>query len=210
MAYQAGDPGTLWEFVTKINADTRSFNLKLHLVGTDPVGVLLPKCVALAGYLKKILPTDCEIFYATLNNNNSTRDSRFVRAAQGRGQYVLPGVDPPDSVFDFQRTHLLLRLENVEGQSMPLKVGPIPDNVLTDDQTVAAITDVVGTPAGPLGAIGSGADWYANFNLLMQAIVFHCKYVKTGHPPGGPFQYAAFSNAFVLRPSAKRGGRIFA
>lgn len=210
MAYITGAAGTLWHMNFKINADTRSFNFKTHLVGTDPVGVLLPKCVLMAALYKSIMPKDAEIMFATLTNDDSVRDSRFIRDAIGPGTYQATGSPAPASVFDAQRVAGLVRFENTEGQAMQIKVNPIPDDQVADNAFVNAVTDVVGTPVTDPGAPGAADAWAANMNKLMKSIAYNCVYLKSRRLSGGRFTYAAFANAFLLRPAVKKGGRVFA
>ncbi|TAL03832.1 MAG: hypothetical protein EPO07_05735 [Verrucomicrobia bacterium] len=208
MAYSNGSAGNLWDFHLQLNSDRRGFNEMFHFVGAD-LSAITPKAVDIAGQMKNILPTDAEIFFARLSNNNTAKDSRFVRAATGAGTHVGPGSSPPPTLYDMPQAHLLVRFEDTEGGEVSRKLGPIPDYVVTDERLTTAITDVVGMPALPLGAIGSGTDWFANFNLYMQMLVAYTWHVKSGHAPGGTFQYAAWQNAYVIRTCIKKGGRVF-
>lgn len=209
MAYNVGAAGNLWDFHLQINSARKGFNLRWAFVGADLTGIMTP-ATRIAGRLLNLMPTDAEIFFARLSNNNSAKDSRFVRAAVGPGGHIGPGVDPPATVYDMPQAHVLVRFEDTEGAEVSRKIGPIPDYVVEDEELMATITDVVGTPVGALGAVGSGADWYANFNLLMKDIVQNTVHVKSGHAPGGAFSYAPWQNAYVMRTCIKKGGRIFA
>lgn len=207
MAFTDGSAGTLWDYHVQINTDRKGFELVFHMVGAD-LTTIKPNAIDIAGRLKDLMPTDAEIFFSRLSNNDSTRDSRFIREALGAGTHVGPGVDPPATLYDMPQAQLLVRLEDTEGQSVSRKIGPIPDYVVTDERVTTAISDVVGMPA-TIGAVGSGADWFANFNLLLKAIVKYTVHVKAGHSPGGTFKWAAWQNAYVLRTAIKKGGRVF-
>jgi hypothetical protein len=209
VAYNVGVAGTLWDFNIKINSARKGFNCKFHFVAAD-YATVVPKAVDIAGRLLNVLPTDAEIFFATISNNNTRKDSRFIRAALGPGAHVLGGSSPPASTYDMPQAQLLVRFEDSEGGQVPRKLGPVPDAYVSSEELTSAINDVVGVPTLPLAAIGSGADYFANFNLLMKSIVVHTAHVLTGHAPGGDFQWAPWLNAYVMRTCIKKGGRIFA
>ncbi|MBV9075165.1 MAG: hypothetical protein JOZ10_16185 [Acidobacteria bacterium] len=208
MGYSAGAAGTLFHANYKINTPEKGFNMKFHIQGAD-YATVMPKAVSLSEYIRNVMPADASIFYATVTNDDNRRDSRFLRGALGPG-LVAAVVGPPavPSVYDMPQTAMLVRLENTEGDAVTRKINPIPDSVISDALAGGAITDVTGTP-GSVAAAGSGGDWYANFNLLMKAICYYTVFVKSGHAPGGAFQYAPWLNAYYLRPGIKKGGRVF-
>lgn len=203
-----GSAGSLYHINFKINSARKGYNLKFHVANSNEAGA---KTVAedIAGRLKKLMPSDAEIFFCTISNDNTKRDSRFIRGALGAGGHVLPGVSPPPSTYDFPSTAILIRLEHEDGGSVTRKINPIPDDVLESEALLDSISDVVGIPA-TIGAVGSGANWYENFNLLMKSIVKFTHHVKSGHAPGGEYTYFNWANAYVLRAGVKKGGRVFA
>lgn len=208
MAYNAGAAGTLFHLNFKINTQERGFNLKFHMVGADYAAVT-PNALILASYLRNVMPADSEVFYATVSNDNTKRDSRFLRPALGIG--LVPAVVGPPaipSVYDMPETAVLVRLENTEGDEVSRKINPIPDVQVSDAIFANAITEVVGTPAVPAVAGAPGA-WAADFNKLLIAIVSITCYVKKNHAPGGAFSWAPWLNAYVLRTALKKGGRVF-
>lgn len=209
MALIDGLAGSLFHVNFKINTEQRGYNLKFHLVGSN-YDAVSPMALRLANQLRGVLPTDATIFYATVTNDNTTRDSIFLRGALGDGLFGQTGGPPlPAKPFDNSRSAILLRLEGNNGQSVPIKINPVPDEVMTDGTIVTAIDDVVGMPVA-FPAVASPTDTFkVAFNKLMQEIVFSTRYVKSGHPPGGAFQYDNWKNAYVLRQSVKRGGRVF-
>jgi hypothetical protein len=209
MAYLDGSAGTLFHVNFKINTAERGFNMKYHMNGTNYAAVMA-NAVALSGYLKKILPSDAAVFYATVTRDDSKRDSKFLRDALGQGEYITSAGPPPvPSLYDMPQTAVLVRLENTEGDSISRKINPIPDTVITDALVGGSVADVVTTLSAPSGAAGSGATWYLNFNLFMQAMVAYTIWVRANHSPGGDFTYAAWNAAFVLRTAVKKGGRVF-
>lgn len=204
----AGIAGELYALRIKVNSGERGFNQKYWLRGTDRA-VILTKAVDLCGRLRVILPTDAEIFYATLSNDNHQRDSQYLKDAIGAGTYNDPGSPATPAKYDFPSTALEIRLENDNFTSVTRKINPIPDKVLVDATPQAAIVDVTAVPTPPLAAVGSGADWYANFTLFMAALVLNTIHVVAAHAPGGVFTYYNWQKCYVLRAGTKKGGRVF-
>jgi hypothetical protein len=202
-----GVGGTLFHANYKINTDFRGYNLKFHIANSNQTAAKVVGNL-IASYLKVIMPTDAEIMFATVSNDNHKRDSAFLRDSIGAGTYIDGGVDPPPSVYDFPSVAVKLRLEHDDGSSVTRKINPIPDAIVTDERFLEAIADVVAMP-GTIAAAGTGADWYANFNLLMQVIVKWTQHVQAGHSPGGDYTYFPWNAAYVLSTTVKKGGRVF-
>lgn len=210
MAYIAGAAGTLFHAVFNINCANKGFNLKFHLVGADYAAVT-PSALTLADCLLPVLPDSAQIFYARVSNDNTRRDSRFLPGALGNGT-SQEGAGPPivPDVCNRPEDSMLVRFENTEGDSVSRHFTSVPDRVIADAaQAGGAVANVVGMPAA-VPAVGALTAWNTNFNRLMQAIVKLTVFVKSGHAPGGAFQYALWENAYLLRTGAKKGGRVFA
>lgn len=203
------DTGDLWHINYKINTDFRGFNFKLHVRGVNEAA-----CRALAIRLGNrmlwVLPASAEIIMATINKDDSDRDSRIVPDVFGSGKYVDPGVSPPPSVFDNSRTCLNFRLEHSAGSGITRKWAPLPDLPVSGQALTTAIAGMQGIVAAPVTAPGAAASWFLEMSNLIQDIAFSTQAIKTGHPPGGAFKYATFVNAYVMGVSVKRGARVFA
>lgn len=200
--------GLLWHMNYKINTPVRGFNFKLHVPNLDEAAVLTISA-RIGQRLLYLMPSVCEIFYATITKDDTDQDSRRVPGALGGGLYGQTGSSPAATKPDNSRSAILCRFEHSAGGGVNMKFAPIPDTVVTDDSLTTIPTSVVGTPVGAIGAPGTGADFFAEFNLLMKDITQNCKAIKSGHPPGGAFKYANFVNAYYTRLSVKKGGRIF-
>lgn len=204
----AGVGGTLWQCSYKFNANKKSTSFKLFFASMALADAKI-RAIAIADYMKVVMPADCEIRSAVLSNNNTKRDGKLVKAAAGAGTFVSPGVAPPPTAVNRDMDAVLFRLESDDGTVTP-KFAPIPDEVVSGDEFVSPIVDVDPAPGVAPAAAGSGADWYANLTLLMKAIVFYSHHVKSGHAPGGDYTYYPWTACFVTRPGGKKGARYIA
>lgn len=200
--------GLLWHMNYKINTPTRGFNFKLHVPNVDEATVI-PIAERIGQRLLYLMPSTCEIFYATISKDDTDQDSRRVPGALGGGLYGQTGSSPAATKPDNSRSAILTRFEHSAGGGVNMKFAPIPDTVCTDDTLTTIPTAVVGVPVGALALPGAGADFFVEFTTLMKDIVQSCKAIKSGHPPGGAFKYANFLNAYYTRLAVKKGGRIF-
>jgi len=203
----AGAGGTLWRVNYKINANYRGFNQKFHFAGVD-LPTAISRANLIGAYLRAIMPTDAEIFFATVSNDNTLRDGKYCPNAIGNGTYVPSGPNPPSTHPDLDRVCVQIRMES-DGGVVPIKICPIPDEFVTASEVTELITAVTSKPNAAPAAAGSGANWAANFNLLMQAITYYSHHVKSGHAPGGAYTYFDWSAAFYVRVSTKKGAHIF-
>ncbi len=208
MALSVGDPGTLFHLNLKVNTDQRGFNFKFHLKGTD-YDAVMPGCVAVAKALRSVMPTDADIFYAAVSMDNTARESKFIRDALGVGTYGQITVDPPAELFDNSRSSLLVRFEIADGLWVSRKINPLPDEVITDGTLVDDIDDVVAPVTVAPGAPVASNSYPVAFKLFMSTVMFYTRFVKSGHAPGGEYQFQTWSAAYVLRQSVKKGGRVF-
>jgi len=204
----AGLPGTLFHASYRFNCNKRSTSTKIHFAGLDLATARL-RAVLIADYFKPIMPVDCNIVSCILSNDNSRKDGKLIRGAAGPGEFVSPGVAPPPTQVNRDMDAIQLRLESDDG-NVSLKIAPIPDEIFEGDDFASAIGDV--DPVGIVApaAAGSGANFYANFELLMEAISFYSHHVKSGHAPGGAYTYFPYTACFALKPSGKRGARLIA
>jgi len=203
------DTGDLWHLNYKINTDFRGFNFKLHVRGANEAAA---RAIAIRLGLRmlNVLPLDAEIVMATLNKDDSDRDSRMVPDVFGPGLYVAPSPATPPSVFDNSRTCLNFRLEHSAGSGITRKWAPLPDVPVSAQALTTAIAGMQGIAAGPTDAPGAAASWFLEMKNFIQDIAFSTQAIKSGHAPGGPFKYATFVNAYVMRVDVKRGARVFA
>lgn len=201
--------GSLWHANFKVNCNNRGYQSKFAIVSADPA-VAKASAISIASAYKRILPTDAEIFYATISNYSTKRDSRFLRDALGVGRFIT-AVGPPivDSAFDNSFVGIKLRLENSDGGSVTRCINPVPDAVLTDEAIVPTITDVVATYAAADPVDGVLSDYAAQFLSFMQVVTKHSVHVLTGAVPGGAFQYWPIVGAYPIGVSKKKGSRAF-
>lgn len=200
--------GLLWHLNYKINTPTRGFNFKVHVPNVDEAAAIVI-AARLGLRLLYLMPSVCEIFYATATKDDHDQDSRRVPGALGNGLYLQTGSSPAATKPDNSRSAVLCRFEHSAGGGVNMKIAPIPDTVCTDDTLTTIPASVVGAPVGALAAPGAGADFFVEFTNLMKDITQNCKAIKSGHPPGGAFKYANFVNAYYTRLTVKKGGRIF-
>lgn len=208
MPLTEGAAGTLWKANYKINAGNRGFQFKVQMAGiAEDAAVTAAEDIAARMLL--LFPIDAEIVFATLANDNTARDATFLRNATGVGAYIT-AAGPPiiPAKFDQSQTALQIRLENPDRQSVQRIFNPIPDTVLTDDLLGGSVVDVTALPV-TVPAPAAGATWYEEFTNFMKALVKNTHYVKSGHAPGGVYQYSVWRKAFMIRACKKKGGRAF-
>lgn len=207
MSLSEGSAGTLWHANYKINTSRRGFQWKNSIAGVDEAAAVAA-AEDIATRMKKLLPGDAEIVFATLSNDNSVRDATFLDTALGVGEYESAAGPPPvPGQVDQDQTAIQLRLENIDRQSVQRYYNPIPDNILAGDALAGSVTNVLTMP-GVIDAAGA-ATWYLEFGNFMKTLVKLTHYVKSGHAPGGVYQYAAWRKCFVIRTTKKKGGRSF-
>lgn len=202
------DTGDLWHLNYKINTDFRGFNFKLHLRGANEAAARAI-AIRLGNRMLNVLPSSAEIIMATLNKDDTDKDSRIIPDIIGPGLVMTAGTPPTAGQFDNSRSCLNFRLEHAAGSGITRKWCPLPDIVITGQRLVTAIAGMQAIASAPATAPGAGADWYAEMKNLIQDIAFSTQAVKSGHAPGGPFQYAPYVNAYVMGVSVKKGARIF-
>lgn len=203
------DTGDLWHANYKINTDFRGFNFKLHFRGVNEASVRAI-AIRLGQRMLAVLPASAEIIMATINKDDSDRDSRMVPDVIGPGVYVVGHTGTTAAKFDNSRTCLNFRLEHAAGGGITRKWAPIPDDVVTGQMLISSIAGLQTITAAPTTAPNAATSWYDEMKNLIQDIAFSSQAIKTGHAPGGPFKYAAFQNAYVMGVSVKKGARVFA
>lgn len=202
----AGATVGLWKLNFKINTEHRGFNLGFHIAEKNEADAKAAG-IKIAKHLKGVLPTSAAIVFATVSKDNAVKDSRFIRDALGEGQFILAG--PVNTTYDFSQTSLLVRLEHAGGSLVPMKLGPLPDTVVTDEAIVDALDDVADfsgpEPADP----AVFTVWADNYKSLMQVIIMRTAFVKADHLPGLAYTWFAWTSAFPIRIARKKGGRVF-
>lgn len=197
-----GVAGTLFSLNLDINYPRGSTSLKLHLVGADYPAVITP-AVKIATALRRIMPMDSEIFFASVNNDNSKRDSKFVPGCLGDGLFVGLGEEP--TVCNQGYDAVLVRTENSDGGNVPLKIGPVPDEVLASGEFTLPLTAQAVTFAGADPNTAAATDYALQLLELLQLITKYCYHIRTGHAPGGVFTGFAITAAYPLRAAKKKG-----
>ena len=198
----------LWKMTLKINTDDRGFTESFYLADKTEADAKTG-ALDIAGRIKGVLPTDAEIFLATLSKDGPSRDGLFLHTALGAGTYGTLLAVPAPSFVDQARTHLYLRMENSLNQPVTRKMGPVPDLIVTAGDVTASIPSVVGAVlAAP--AVDVATDVYADrFEKLIKSIMFYTCHLKAGHTPGGGYTYETWKNAHVVRVGQKKGGHVF-
>lgn len=201
--------GSLWHLSIKVNMNNRGYQSKWAIVNADPAAAKVSALAITTAY-KRIMTEDAEIFYATLSNYNTTRDSRFLRDALGAGRFAS-ALGPPvvGAQFDTSFASLKMRLEDSNGGSNTRLINPVPDAVLTDEAIVPSITDVVATYAGADPVDGVLTDYQAQMLSFCQVISKHSVRVLSGAVPGGAFQYWPIVGVYIVGVSKKKGSRAF-
>lgn len=201
--------GSLWWAHFKVNCNNKGYQMKFPIVNADPLAAKA-SAVSIATAYKRIIPADAEIFYATVNNYNTARDSRFLRSALGPGRFAT-ALGPPvvDAAFDTSFASIKLRLEDTNGGFVIRLINPVPDAVLTDEAVIPALTDVEATFAAADPVDGVLTDYAAQFLSFCQILTKHSVHVTTGAVPGGAFNFWPLQGAYPIGVSKKKGSRAF-
>lgn len=202
------DPAALWKANYQINTDERGFHFGVHIFDTDE-DVVRTKANDIGARIKALMPKSAEVFYASISKFDSPRDGRFLHLAVGPGSFVEDEGPPELSDYDAARTCLNIRMETSTGGSSTLKFAPIPDSIVYGGRVATSITPVIGVPVADPAAAGAGADWFAEMTNFMKAITKNCIHVKEDIPVGGDIPTVSYKNAFAMRVSVKKGGRVF-
>lgn len=198
----------LWHVNFKINTKQRGLNTKFHIAGGSEAEAKT-KANELATRLRWIMPTDANIFFATLSKDNHKKDSRFLKDALGAGLSPEAAETPADSVYDWPTTSLLIRMEHEDGASVTRKIGPLVDVKVEEGDLLAAVLPQEGMPGAPPAATIAGDTYAVKLNKLMQIIMLNTDHVVAGHAPGGDYVTFKWTSAFALRIGQKKGGRVF-
>ena len=198
----------VWHANFKINTDEGGYMFGFHQVGADEA-LVRTRFDDVASRLKKLMPKSADIFYASFSKLTAERDGRYLHLAKGPGEYVEVVGPPEVSDYDFPDTCINIRLETATGKIATHKFCPVPDEIVTGGMVTASITPVIGMPAGAIGAPGSGADWFAEFTLLMEALTKYAVHIPSAWVPGGEDQSTVYANCFATRVGSKKGGRVF-
>lgn len=207
MALSEGAAGSLWHGNLKINAGRKGYQFKFHMAGVSEEAAFTA-AIDIAQRVRKLMPIGGEIVFATLSNDNSARDAGFLAEALGVGEYLESESPDVPAEFDTSFAALHVRMETPDRQSVQRIFNPIPDVIMTAGELEGSIVDVTSMPSS-VPAVGAGTTWYEEFSNFMKAMVKQTHYVKTGHAPGGAYQYSAWRKAFFIRATKKKGGRAF-
>lgn len=197
----------LYKLIIKINTPKNGLNMTFHLNGDDEAAVRV-KANDVCARLLWTMPGDSEIFYATMNRDNTKRDSRFLKEALGFGKWP-PDAPATDTFYDMPTTSLLVRFENADGGSVSRKLGPIPDEVVSSGEVTVAPAAVTAPVVGPVAASLITDAWDVLMNKLIQTIMLQTVHVVAGHAPGGDYVQFGWTSAYALRTAKKKGGRVF-
>lgn len=202
------DPNFLWHGNVKINTDTMGFNWKFH-VAEKPEADAITSLGALTSLMKKMMPVNSEITYATVAKDNHAKDSRFSRAAIGVGAYGLDLTTPAGEDYNRPDDCLLIRFEHAGGSSVTRKLGPVPDSIIEGGAIAGTFpTDVTAAVVAAPAAWVTGDTYPVMVNKFMKAFMYYTHHLVSGHSPGGPYVYYGWTAAYVLRVGRKKGGRV--
>ena len=201
-------PNLLWHGNIKINTDTMGFNFKFH-VAEKPEADAISALGALSALMKKLMPVNSEITYATVAKDNHAKDSRFSRAAIGVGAFGMDATPPAGEEYNRPDDCLLIRFEHSGGASVTRKLGPVPDSIIAGGAIDGTFPTDVTAPVVVSPTAWVTLDTYpAMVTKFMQAFMFYTNHLQSGHSPGGPYVYESWTAAYVLRVGRKKGGRV--
>jgi hypothetical protein len=202
-------PNFLWKVRFKINTPDAGLNFLLQ-IAEQTEAAAITAVTDIAGRLRALMPSTCEIFACTISKSNTRRDSRMIPGAIGPGLYLQSGVSPAATVYNQATDVFLIRFEDADGSGVSMKIGPIPDTEISAGDAAhvpAAVTDGSAAPA----ALGAQPITFATeFTQLMQAICKYTHHVETkNNAPGGNYTFSAYTKANFKRVAKKKGGRVF-
>lgn len=199
----------LFKLRVKINTPDGGLNWVLHLANTTEADALT-RAEAIVTRYKAILPSTCEIKHCTISRSNTHKDSRIIKGVLGDGLYGQGGVDPDPTTYNKFDDVLLVRMEDEEGQGITLKIGPVPDTIISNGEVIDPIDSVTDMAPAVAAAGAQPVTYKTEFKNLMHLIGKYCHRVKAAtNNPGGLYEYFAFQRAHVVGVSKKKGGRIF-
>jgi hypothetical protein len=207
----AGAVGNLWKLLFKLNVADVGFNESWHILGATS-DEARTKATAIATARRRILPSDSEIYYATISNDDSKRDSKYVPSSLGAGLFALPIVAPAvvaaPSVVNDARTAIRIRFEHDGGgEDTRLLVG-VGDTVVTSNDLVAPPTDLTAVFAGADPDAGDLTVFKTQLENFIKIISKYAVHVVSGHAPGGAYTTNVYTSAFYRGIGKKKGGRV--
>lgn len=202
-------PTFLWNVRYKINSPDGGLNFKLAIPDKTEVNARAI-AVDIGLRLRSIMPSTCEIFSASMSKSNTKKDGKLLPNVIGDGQYGQSGATPAPTTYNRYDDCINVRAEDGDGQWVIVKIGPVPDTIISGGDIVIPIAAVLDT-AGPLPAIPVQPVTYnTEFTNLMLAIAKGCARVESKtNMPGGTYKFALFNAMHVIKVGKKKGGRIF-
>lgn len=199
----------LWKYRLKINTPDGGLVTTLWFPNKNQVDAEAA-AVDISARMKCLMPSTTEIFSASIHRQNGKRDGFFMPNLLGPGTYVTPGVDPPPSTYNRFDDAILVRMEDAEGVWVSVPIGPVPDNIIQNQEIPIAIAGVGAQIAPPAAIVNNPVVYNVEFTKLMAALVFYCGHVvaKT-NINGGAYDFTTFVRANVKRVTKKKGGRVF-
>lgn len=203
---------TLYILTHKMNGKDRSFSFKSYVSGGTDADAR-DRCLKIGQYLKWLLPTTVEIVYAAYSLHGSNRDARAVQGARGLGLYGSDETTPRETVTDASQTHLKMRCESDKGNAPTRKIGPLPDDIVSDDALVTVVDGVVFPVVGPIpapGAAGTGAAsgwWFQRLTAFMQYWGTNTVHVSGLVPGVAEYNRYAWAATIPWSIGKKKGGR---
>lgn len=205
----SGDATTpLWKSVFKINTDDGSVESTFWHAALTKANARI-RATGVGTRILGLLPTDAEIFSATLHKEDGKRDGFLLPDCIGAGLYgTLLGTPAPTKMNQF-RDSILIRRETGDGRVTSINFAPYPDPIVTAGGVTAPPTSVIaGVPADP--GPPDDTDVYAvRFTNFLTYLQWATNYVESGFKPGGTYKYDTWENLYAERTSTKKGGRVF-
>lgn len=203
-----GIAGELWNVNLKTNCNDHGLNDKFHVIAADGVAART-KAIAIATAYLRIMPSDAEIVYATVSNDNSARDSKYVPDALSAGLFINVDPDVTPTLTNDPLTAVKIRFEHAGGGSITRKIGPVPDRVVTSNALPTPPDALTATFAGADPVAGVLSTYKLQLENFMKIISKYCVHVRSGHLSGGAFTYFAYEAAYYVGIGKKKGGRAF-
>jgi len=212
--WQAGAAGTLYHVYMKFNSDFGSVTGKLHILAADRA-TARSKATILAMRWRWIIPSNVDLVHCHISKDDSEQDSQQLPGVVGPGLFGSNKVGGAEiTKYNRYTDHLCVTCEDETGGSVTRKFGPLPDEVVASQVLKFPVTAISGVapPAEPATAAGivyvADVSWYTEMQNFLQSVAANCVNVKSGHPPGGAFQYAAIWSMLPGVVGGKKGGRV--
>lgn len=202
----AGIPGELFHVNFKVNCQGFGLNSKYHVIAATAV-LARAKAIAIGTAYKRILPSDADLVYATVSNDNSQRDSKYIPEIRGDGEFINVDPDVTPSFTNDAQTAVRIRFEHEGGASDTRLINPVPDRVVAAQDLLTPPDAVTATYAGVDPVAGVLSTYKLQLENFMKVITKYAVNLRSGHIAGGAFVYNVYNAAYYVGIGKKKGGR---